>query len=63
MKATSVNENTRQAAPLRNKFSVFGANTLDFIQVPATLVRFASSPSRTPAVLLFNASRDLFLSR
>src|SRR6266581_8534762 len=30
---------------------------------PATLVRFASSRSHTPAVLLFNASRGLSLSR
>ena len=30
---------------------------------PASLVRFASSRSRTPAVLLFNASRGLSLSR
>ena len=38
-------------------------DTLDFIQVPGYLVRFVSSRSRTPAVLLFNASRGLSLSR
>jgi hypothetical protein len=38
-------------------------STLDSIQVPGSLVRLASSRSRPPAVLLFNASRGLSLSR
>ena len=34
MKPTSVNEDTRQAAPPHNTFTVFAPNTLDFVSVP-----------------------------
>jgi len=43
----------------RYNFSVFAATPWISSRCPATLVRFASSPSRTPAVMLFNASRGL----
>ena len=50
-------------APLRNEFSVFATTPWISSRCPATLVRFASARSRTPAVMLFNASRGLSLSR
>ena len=53
----------KPTAPLRYNFSVLDTTPWISSRCPATLVRFASSPSRTPAVLLFNASRDLSLSR
>ena len=50
-------------APFRNAFSVFATTPWISSRCPATLVRFASSRSRTPAVMLFNANRGLSLSR
>src|SRR5207244_1841177 len=50
-------------APLRNKFIVFATTPWISSRFPASLVRFASARSRTPAVMLFNASRGLSLSR
>ena len=49
----------KPTAPLRCNFSVFATTPWISSRCPATLVRFASSPSRTPAVMLFNASRGL----
>lgn len=63
MKPTSVNDDTRQAALLRYDFGVFATTPWISSRCPASLVRLASSRSRTPAVLLFNASRGLSLSR
>ena len=63
MKPTSLDEDTRQAAPFRNMFSVLATTPWISSRCPASLVRFASSRSRTPAVMLFNASRGLSLSR
>jgi len=49
--------------PLRNKFSVFATTPSTSSRFPAPLVRCASLRSRTPAVMLFNASRGLSHSR
>jgi len=57
------NQPMKPTAPLRSNPSVFATTPWISSRCPATLVRFASSPSRTPNVLLFNASRDLSLSR
>jgi hypothetical protein len=53
------NQPMKPPARLRIKFSVFATTPWISSRCPATLVRFASSPSRTPAVMLFNASRGL----
>ena len=50
-------------SPLRCNFRVFATTPSISSRCPASLVRFASSRSRTPAVKLFNASRGLSLSR
>src|SRR6266404_5036 len=50
-------------APFRIKSSMFATTPWISSRCPASLVRFASSRSRTPAVKLFNASRGLSLSR
>ena len=88
MKPTSVNEDTRQAAQLQNKFRVFATTPWISSRFPASLVRLKlvrcphslaptlvalpsmslaprlhSLRSRTPAVLFFNDSRGLSLSR
>src|SRR5947207_2846253 len=64
MKPTSVNTITRRAAPLRENFSVFATGPWISSRCPASLVRFASARSRTPAVMLLNATRGLsFLVR
>jgi hypothetical protein len=47
----------------RAPFIVFTTTPWISSRCPATLVRFASSRSHTPAVMLFNASRGLSLSR
>ncbi len=43
----------------RAPFSVFGTTPWISSRCPATLVRFSSARSGTPAVLLFNAIRGL----
>jgi hypothetical protein len=53
----------KPTAPLRSNFSVFAITPSTSSRFPASLVRFASSRSRTPAVLFFNDSRGLSLSR
>ncbi len=53
MKPTSVNIDTRQATPLRYKFSVFATDTLDFIEVPgfpSAIRLFALTHSRRNVV-------------
>jgi hypothetical protein len=50
-------------APFRCNSSVFATTPWVSSRRPASLVRFAFSRSRTPAVMLFNASRGLSLSR
>ena|SRR5436190_15199037 len=60
---TSVNTITRRAAPLRENFSVFATGPWISSRCPASLVRFASARSRTPAVMLLNATRGLSFSR
>jgi hypothetical protein len=57
------NQSMKPTAPLRNEFSVFATTPWISSRHPASLVRFASSCSRTPAVILFNASRGLSLFR
>ena len=57
------NQSTKPTAPLRNEPSVFGTTPSTSSRFPASLVRFSSSRSRTPAVLFFNDSRGLSLSR
>jgi hypothetical protein len=47
----------------RAPFSVFAMTPSTSSRFPASLVRFMSSRSRTPAVLFFNDSRGLSLSR
>jgi hypothetical protein len=56
------NQSMKPTAPWRENFSVFATAPWISSRHPASLVRFASSRSRTPAVMLFNASRDLSLS-
>jgi len=88
MERTSVNEETRQAAPLRNKSSFFATTPSTSSRFPASLVRLKlvrcphslaptlvalpsmslapplhSLGSRTLAVLFFNDSHGLSLSR
>jgi predicted enzyme related to lactoylglutathione lyase len=53
----------KPTAPPRGNFGVFATAPWISSTCPASLVRLASSRSRTPAVLLFNASRGLSLSR
>ena len=57
------NQSMKPTAPLRNKLTMFATTPWISSRCPATLVRFASSRSRTPVVKLFNASRGLSLSR
>ena len=52
----------KPTAPLRNKSHVFATTPWISSSCPASLVRFASSRLRTPAVKLFNASRGFSLS-
>src|SRR6266481_1700885 len=51
----------KSTAPFHCEFSVLATTPWISSRCPATLVRFASSRSRTPAVMLFNASRGLSL--
>jgi len=57
------NQSMKPTARPRNEFSAFATTPWISSRCPATLVRFTSSRSRTPAVMLFNASRGLSLSR
>jgi hypothetical protein len=57
------NQSMKPTAPWQNDHILLATTPWISSRCPATLVRFASSPSRTPAALLFNASRDLSLSR
>ena len=59
----SSNQPMKPTVPSRNKFSVFATAPWISSRCPATLVRFASARSHTPAVMLFNACRGLSLSR
>jgi len=61
--ASSPNQTMKPTAPLRNAFSMFATTSWISSRCPASLVRFALSRSRTPAVLLLNASRGLSPSR
>jgi hypothetical protein len=64
MKPSSVKRRTRGfAAPWRDNFRLVAATPWISSRFPASLVRFASSRSRTPAVMLFNATRGVSLSR
>src|ERR1700736_3508475 len=56
------NQSMKPTAPWRYKFRVFATTPWISSRCPASLVRFASSRSRTPAVMLFNATRGLSLS-
>jgi hypothetical protein len=62
-KPKSSHQSMKPTAPLRHDFSVFATTPWISSRCPATLVRFASSRSHTPAVMLFNASRGLSPSR
>jgi hypothetical protein len=57
------NQPIKPTAPLRCNLSVFATTPWISSRCPASLVRFASARSRTPAVMLFNATRGLSLSR
>jgi hypothetical protein len=57
------NQSMKPTAPPRNTFTVFATTPWISCRCPASLVRFASWRSHTPAVMLFNASRGLSLSR
>ena len=57
------NKSLEPTAPPRNAFSVIATTPSISSRCPASLVRFALSRSRAPAVMLFNASRGLSLSR
>ena len=46
----------KPTAPLRDNLSVFATTPSTSSRFPASLVRLASSRSRTPAVLLFSDS-------
>jgi hypothetical protein len=59
----SSNQTMKPTAPHRNKFSVFATTPSTSSRFPASLVRFVSSRSHTPAVLFFNDTRGLSLSR
>jgi len=61
--ASPSNQTMKPTAPFRKNFSVFATTPSTSSRLPASLVRFASSRSRTPAVLLFNDCRGLSLSR
>src|SRR5207249_831154 len=61
--AVRSNQSMKPTALPRYAFSVFATTPWISSRSPASLVRFASSPSRTPAVMLFNASCGLSLSR
>ena len=50
-------------APIGSNLSLFATTPWILSRCPASLVPFASSRSRTSAVMLFNASRGLSLSR
>jgi hypothetical protein len=50
-------------APFRSNLSVLATTPWISSGCPATLVRFSSPRSHTPAVLSFNASRGLSFSR
>jgi hypothetical protein len=53
----------KPTSPLRENFSVFATTPSTSSRFPASLVRFASSRSHTPAVLFFNDSRGSPLFR
>ena len=57
------NQSMKPTAPFRNALSVLATTPWISSRCPASLVRFASLRSRTPAVMLSNASRGLSLSR
>ncbi|PYK19246.1 MAG: hypothetical protein DME55_05075 [Verrucomicrobia bacterium] len=59
VRAQRSNQSMKPTAPPRNNFGVFATTPWIASRCPASLVRFASSRSPTPAVLLFNASRGL----
>jgi hypothetical protein len=59
----SPNQSMKPTSPFRYKFSVFATTPSTSSRFPASLVRCASSRSRTPAVLLFNDCRGLSPSR
>jgi hypothetical protein len=61
MKAS--NQSMKPTAPLRSNHRVLATTLSTSSRFPASLVRFASLRSRTPAVLFFNDSRGLSLSR
>src|SRR5438874_3902413 len=56
-------QSMKPTVPARGNFGVLATAPWIPSTCPASLVRLASSRSRTPAVLLFNASRGLSLSR
>ena len=57
------NQRMKPTAPLRGNFGVFATTPSTSSRVPASLVRFASSRSCTPAVLFSTMRRGLFLFR
>ena len=57
------NQSMKPTAPNRNALSVFATAPSTSSRFPASLVRFTSLRSRTPAVLFFNDSRGLSFSR
>jgi hypothetical protein len=59
METMRPNQALKPTALLRGNFSVFITTPWISSRLPASLVQFASSRSRTPAVMLFNASRGL----
>ena len=63
MLQTGSNQSMKPTAPLQCVFRVFATTPSTSSRFPASLVRFASSRSPTPAVLLFNDSHGLSPSR
>jgi hypothetical protein len=61
--APAISRIPRPTASLRNKFSVFATTPSTWSRFPASLVRFPSSRSHTPALLFCNDSRGLSRSR
>jgi hypothetical protein len=57
------NQRMKPTAPLRGNFGVFATTPSTSSRVPASLARFASSRSRTPAVLFSTMRRGLSLFR
>ena len=57
------NQTMKPTAPCGENLDVFATTPWISSRCPASLVRFASSRSRTPAVMSFNATRGLSLSR